>query len=171
MEEYKTRGTVSEEVLRDVIPFLLSRRQRLAPVLLTALSLAAAVLNYRVGSTLIGTICAVAAVLLLLWPGYLRRGLLKSICDRLREVYPGGRYQYESSFNEEGAALHNLTNDGRSFLAYRDFDRACETDRVFFLATKAGQFFLVFKDCLTQEQLRSFPGFLKERCPGLKVRR
>ena len=34
-----------------------------------------------------------------------------------------------------------------------------------------GQFFLVFKDCLTPEQQASFLSFLKEKCPKLKIMR
>ena len=37
--------------------------------------------------------------------------------------------------------------------------------------TRGQQFTLIFKDCLTDEQKKSFIHDMKQRCPKLKVRR
>ena len=71
----------------------------------------------------------------------------------------------------DGVHIHNLSNGGDSLLRYENFARAAETENVFFVISKMQQFFLVFKDCLTLEQQKSFLPFLKEKCPKLKIMR
>ena len=101
----------------------------------------------------------------------MKRKLLQNNIARLRESYPDGSCRYESFFTVDGIHIHNLSSGGETLLRYEHFARAAEAERVFFIISKTQQFFLVFKDCLTPEQQKSFLPFLKEKCPKLKIMR
>ena len=65
---------------------------------------------------------------------------------RVIHVIASGFMQMETWFTEEGIAMHNLTDGAQLVLAYGSIRMVKETERYFYLLTKANQFTLVFKN-------------------------
>lgn len=171
MDQYRTSGTMNEDTLREFAKYMLPpRSKRLALIFVLCFS-GTAVLNFVGGNMVMAVICAVAAAIFIVEVPLIKRRMLRNNIARFRESYPDGACRYESFFTVDGIQIHNLSNGGESLLRYEDFSRAAETEHVFFVISKMQQFFVVFKDCLTPEQRRSFVPFLKEKCPKLKVMR
>ena len=162
---------MNEDTLREFAKYLLPPRSKWLALMFILIFGAAAALNFVGGNTVMAVICTVAAAVFIVEVPLLKRKMLRNNIARLRENYPDGACRYESFFTVDGIQIHNLSNGGESLLRYESFSRVAETEHVFFVISKMQQFFLVFKDCLTPEQQRSFVSFLKERCPKLKVMR
>lgn len=171
MDQYRTSGTMNEDTLREFSKYLLPSRSKWLALMFILIFGAAAALNFAGGNMVMAVICAAAAVVFMAEIPLLKRKMLRNNIARLRENYPAGACRYESFFTVDGIHLHNLSNGGESLLRYESFARAAETESVFFVISKTQQFFLVFKNCLTPEQQKSFLPFLKEKCPKLKVMR
>ena len=169
MDQYRTSGTMNGDTLREFSKYFLPPRSKWMALMFILIFGAAAALNFMGGNTVMAVICTAAAVVFIVEVPLLKRKMLWNNIARLRENYPDGSCRYETFFTVDGVHIHNLSNGGESLLRYENFARAAETENVFFVISKMQQFFLVFKDCLTPEQQKSFLPFLKEKCPKLKI--
>ena len=171
MDQYRTSGVMNEDNLRQFSKYLLPPRSKWLALIFILIFAAAAALNFVGGNTVMTVICTITAVVFIVEIPLLKRKMLRNNIARLRENYPDGSCRYETFFTVDGVHIHNLSNGGESLLRYENFARAAETENVFFVISKMQQFFLVFKDCLTLDQQKSFLPFLKEKCPRLKIMR
>lgn len=171
MDQYRTSGTMNEDTLREFGRYLLPPRSKWLALLFVLLFAAVAALNFVGGNMVMAAICAAAALVFVVEVPLVKRKLLRNNIARLREAYPDGACRYESFFTVDGVHIHNLSNGGETLFRYEHFARAAETEHIFFVISKTQQFFVVFKDCLTPEQRKSFLPFLKEQCPKLKIMR
>lgn len=171
MDQYRTSGFLNEKNLNEVKRFFILPQHWFISAIFAILCVILAVLNFLAWNTTIAFLCAIVFTALVMMPYLGYRQSVKVILDRIRENCPDGRQEAESYFDQEGIHLRNLTNGANSVLAYSSLAYVGQSKNLFFIMTKSQQFFLVFKDCLTQEQQESFLPFLKEHCPKLKVRR
>ena len=171
MEEnkYRTSGVIDESTYQEIGKIAMNRKYiwftRIAAVvmmLLAALMLIAQNKFYMV-------LCLVLAVFFALCPRRILKKQLKVVIKRMQEAYPSGSMQMETWFTGEGVAVHNLTDGGQIMLPYGTLQRVAETERYFYLVTKATQFTLVFKDLLTPEERKAFLPFVQGKCPDIKV--
>ena len=170
MDQYRTSGVLDEGAYREISRVSLSPRYvwfiRIYAVVLALLGILMLIARKYHYTALF----AVFTVLFALTPGFISRRRLSVTIKRLNEVEP--KYiRTESFFTVDGVTLQNLTSGAQAHLSYGVIQRAVETPHYFCLLTKANQFVLVFKDCLTPEQLESFLPFLREQCPGLRVKK
>ena len=171
MDQYRTSGTMNEDTLREFSKYFLPPKSKLMALIFILVFGVTAVLNFMGGNMVMAAIAAIAVVVFIVEVPLIKRRMLRNNIARLRENYPSGCCRYESFFVVDGVHIHNLSNGGESLLRSENFARAAETEHVFFVISKMQQFFLVFKDCLTPEQQKSFLPFLKEKCPKLKIMR
>lgn len=171
MDSYRTSGLLDEAFYREISRFAISQKRfwfvRICSVVLGLLGIFMLIVEeyYYAGLDLVFT------VLFALTPMLLRRRYLRGAMKFLREAYPEGFARVESFFTVEGISVHNMTSGAQAVLPYEAIRMAAEARQYFVLKSEANQIALVYKDCLTPEQIDSFLPFIKERCPKLKVKR
>ena len=171
MEEnrYRTSGVIDETTYREIEKYSLSRGYvwfiRIAAVVMAIFAL----LMLIVRNFFLFVVFVTFTILFIWQPRRLVKSHMNAAVKRLYEMYPAGSMQVETWFTGEGVAMHNLSNGGQLVLPYETLRRVAETERYFYLVTRANQFILVFKGFLTSEQRRSFLPFLREKCPDIKV--
>ena len=171
MEEnkYRTSGVIDESTLQEINRLILWPKhmwfRRIATVIIAIWALFMLVTRSHAYFIILA-----ACIFLLVWrPRKIRRSSLDNAVKRLHESYASGFMQMETWFTEEGIAMHNLTDGAQLVLAYGSIRMVKETERYFYLLTKANQFTLVFKNMLTHEERAGFLPFLQEKCQNLKV--
>lgn len=167
--KYRTSGVIDASTYREISKFSVSRGRvwfaRICSVLLGLLT----VFELIIQDYLYTAIFLIFTILFALLPALIARLSIRTAIKRMRETYSEGCMRIETFFTEEGIALHNLSAGGQGTLSYEAIQQLVETEHYFYLSTKANQFILVFKDLLTPEERRTFPLFLNEKCPQLKV--
>ena len=169
--KYRTSGVVDESTLQEISALVLWPKRmwvrRIATVIIAMWALFMLVTRSHAYFIILA-----ACVFLLVWmPGKIRKSSLDSAVKRMHESYASGVMQMETWFTEEGIAVHNLTDGAQRILPYGSIQLVKETERYFYLLTKASQFTLVFKNMLTPDERDSFLLFLHEKCQDLKVMR
>ena len=86
----------------------------------------------------------------------------------IEENTEGEGFQYKVIFNEIGAIVDNLSIGATVHLKYDSFVRLEETPDMYFLFTKSTQYIIVFKKCLSDNQINEFKLFIKEKCKNIK---
>lgn len=170
MDQYRTSGVLDENVYREITRFSLSPRYvwflRVYMIVLGILGIIMLIAReYHYAALL-----AFFTVLFAFTPRIVSRRRLRTAIKRMNEVDPKC-IRTESFFTVDGIALQNLTSNAQGHVSYEVLCRAVETEHYFSLFTKANQCVLVFKDCLTPEQLQSFLPDLKQRCPQVKIKK
>ena len=99
---------------------------------------------------------------------YLRYVFKKNNMQTLKEISDKSCFEVRTFFNENGAVKCNLTTSTNFEIKYEFFTRLEETSSMYILFTKSGQYVLVFKDCFNDEEIRSFKGFIREKCKNIK---
>ena len=165
--KYRTSGIIDESTYSEIhkVAFGSFRFIRVLTVITGILTLVMLIANESVSMS----VFLILTILLIWWPKNAVKSSLDMTAKRLHESYPAGYMQVETWFTDEGMATHNLSDGARLLLSYSVLGRAAETERYFYIATKAGQFNLVFKNMLTPEQKRDFLPFLQQKCPDIKV--
>lgn len=166
---YRTSGVIGESTLQEISGLVLWPKRMWARRIFTVITAIFALLMLVTQNYTHFAILAACTFLLVWLPRKMRKSNLDTAVKRLHESYSSGRMQMETWFTEEGVAMHNLTDGAQLVLPYGNLQRVKETERYFYILTKASQFTLVFKDLLTPEQKQSFLPFLKEKCPQIKV--
>ena len=91
-----------------------------------------------------------------------------SCIDSIKEISDKGEFEFRVFFNDNGANINNLTTSATFEIKYEFFYRLEETPSMYVLLTKCGQYVLVFKSCLSDEEIKSFKGFIKGKCKNIK---
>ena len=171
MDSYRTSGRLDEAYYREISRFVISRKRvwfiRGCAIVLGPLG----IFMLSVKEYYYAGLDLVFMVLFALTPMLLRRRYLRGSMKFLREAYPEGFARVESFFTVDGISIHNITSGAQAVLPYGVIRMAAETRQYFVLKSEANQIALVYKDCLTPEQIDSFLPFIQERCPKLKVKR
>ena len=171
MERYRTSGVVDENALNEVQKYLISGKAKWVMRILAAVYVLFGLSAIIAARDVYAVMCLVLGVLLGILPRLVSRRLVKTNVARLKEAYPGGVRAMESYFDQDGLVVINRSGGENVHILYPAFNRVAETEHYFFLASKAGQFCLVYKNFLTSEERASFIPFLKEKCPKIKVMR
>lgn len=167
--KYRTSGIVDESTLREISGLVIWPKRMWVRRIITVIVAILALLMFIARNYAYFVILA-AWIFLLVWlPRKVRKTNLDGAVKRLHESYPSGSMQIETWFTEEGPAMHNLTNGAQLVLPYGSIQLVKETERYFYLLTKANQFTLVFKNMLTPEQKQSFLPFLQKKYSQIKV--
>lgn len=171
MEEnkYRTSGVVDESTLQEINRLILWPKRMWFRWIATVIIALWAVFMLVTRSYAYFIILAACIALLVWMPRKIRKSTLDNAVKRLHESYASGFMQMETWFTEEGVAMHNLTDGAQLVLSYGSIQMVKETERYFYLLTKANQFTLVFKNMLTPEQKQSFLPYLREKCPDIKL--
>jgi len=170
MDQYRTSGVLDENTYREVSRFFLPPRHVLFIRIYTIVVAFFTVLMFFSKNYFYTVQLLLIVILFAMGPMLLRKLYLRRTLKRMREIRAEPA-RMETFFTLEGVALRNSDSGKQAVLPYENIRGAAETEHYFFLNTKANQFTLVFKDCLTPEQMESFLPFLKERCPKLKIMR
>ena len=88
--------------------------------------------------------------------------------DSMEEISNKGEFEFRVFFNENGVNISNLTTSANIEIKYEFFSRLEETPNMYVLFTKCGHFALIFKKDLSNEEIRSFKGFIREKCKNIK---
>lgn len=88
--------------------------------------------------------------------------------NSIKEVSENGEYEFKSIFTENGVNISNLTTSANYEIKYESFYRLEETPSMYVLFTKYAQYVLVFKSCLSDDEIKSFKGFIKGKCKNIK---
>ncbi len=170
MDQYRTSGVWDENTYREISRFLLSRKRVLFIRIYTIVVAIFTVLMFFSKNYPYTVLLLLTTLFCAMGPMLLRKLYLHRALKRMREIR-AEPVRGESFFTLEGITLRNPDSGKQAVLPYENIQGAAETEHYFLLNTKANQFALVFKDCLTPEQMESFLPFLKERCPKLKIMR
>jgi len=170
VDQYRTSGVLDENTYREISRFLLPRRYVLFIRIYAIVAAIFAVLMFFSKNYFYMVLLLLITILFAMGPMLLRKLYLHRTLKRMREVRAEPQCM-EIFFTLEGVTLHNPDSGKQAVLPYETIRSAAETEHYFFLNTKANQFTLVFKDCLSPEQKSSFIPFMKEKCPGLKIMR
>ena len=170
MDQYRTSGVLDEDAYRETSWFWISRKRIWFIRIFAVIMGLFAILMMIVRDYLYVVLFLIFTVLFAMGPWLLRKLSLHRTLKRIHEVR-AEPVRIETFFTVEGISLCNLSSEVRAVLPYENIRAAAETEHYFFLNTKANQFTLVFKNCLTPEQQASFLPFLKEKCPKLKIMR
>ena len=171
MDQYRTSGVWDENAYREISRFAVSRSRIWFMRVFAAVMMLFTLFMLLAQNHAYTIFFAVFAVLFAIGPMLIRKRYLHGALKLLRETYPDGFVRMESFFTVDGLSLHNLNSGGQHVLPYGSIWQMRETEHYFFLRTRANQFTLIFKDCLTPEQQESLAPFLRERCPQLKILR
>ena len=172
MDQYRTSGVIDQAAIKETaklfVPTWYIRLTRGFCILALLMAL-----FLGVGAKKVGFACffLCIAALFASYPAMHRRRYAKITLARLTEQAGKSSIRVESFFNVDGFAVHNLETENAFLLRYDDITFLSETEHYFAVMTRGQQFSLIFKDCLTDEQKRSFQSDLKQRCPKLKIRR
>ena len=174
MDQYRTSGVIDEAAMKEIIGIFIPTWYRWLTGTCCVLSLLMS-LFMGIGVKKVGFACVFLffSALLASYPALHRRRYLKMTLARTKEQTgsPSLSLPMESFFNVEGLVVHNPKTDASALLRYDDIAFVRKSKRYFTVMTRGQQFSLVFKDCLTDEQQKSFMSDLKQRCPKIKVRR
>ena len=148
MDQYRTSGTFNEAAIKETAKIYVPSWYRWLNRVFCAFSFLMFLLFSLVGKD-VGFSCffLFAVAVFVSYPALLRRRYWKLAITR------------------------NLETDGSVLLRYEDIAYLSESKHCFAIMTRGQQFTLIFKDCLTDEQKKSFIHDMKQRCPKLKVRR
>lgn len=171
MDQYRTSGILDKAAYRELNKFSVAPWRVWFSRIWSVLMGIFAVLMLIVQDYAYFALFFSFTILFALGPWIMRRRHLRSAFKVLDEAYPEGYVRLESFFTVDGVSLHNLSNGAQAMIPYESLKLVRETEHYFCVGTKARQSFTVFKDCLTPEQRESFLPFLKERCPGLKIKK
>lgn len=171
MDQYQTFGVMDETALKEIGKYLAPRSLEFADWVVSLLFLYSTISSFVQKDLFYTIFYGVGCILSVTWAASFRKLIIKSTLKPIRENSSEGVYRCESFFTEDGLFSHNLSTNEEVLYRFDVLTKAAETKNYFFLKTKAGQFSLVFKDCLTPEQRDSFLPFLKEKCPNLKIMR
>ena len=172
MEPYRTSGTVDEAVLKEIIGiFVPVWYRRLTRTFCAVSLLLVLVFAFAAKKPLFAVLFLAFAAQFACYPALLRRRHFKLAIARLNEQAGSTSFRQESFFNVDGLAVHNPDTGGSILLRYDSFAAVRESKHYFTLLTEGQQYTLIFKDCLTDEQLHSFLPDLKQHCPKLRIRR
>ena len=169
MNQYRTEGVLDEAALLEINRHFLPCQTLWAARIAAGSFAVFALLSLIAKNGFYTVVFALFAAFFALVPRYYTKKFTARSLALLKENSPDGTRRMESFFVSDGMMIRNRDTGGEICLLYPIFSRAVETEHYFFLITHAGQYCLVFKDCLTSEQNRSFLPFLKEKCPQLKV--
>lgn len=86
----------------------------------------------------------------------------------LKEISDKEEFEFKVSFNENGVNINNLTTSYAVEIKYKFFHRFFETPNMYILFTQSGQYAIVFKNCLNNEEINTFEKFIKEKCKNIK---
>jgi len=170
MDQYRTSGVLDENTYHEISRFLLPRRHVLFIRIYAIVVGIFTVLMFISKNYPYTVLFLLITVLFAMGPMLLRKLYLHRTLKRMREIR-AEPVRTETFFTLEGVTLRNPDSGKQAVLPYETIRSVAQTEHYFFLATKANQFTLVFKDCLAAEQLESFVPFLKEHCPRLKIMR
>ena len=166
---YRTSGVIDESTYPEINKAAFGRGSfrfiRVATVITGLLTLVSLIALETVSMS----VFLVLTMLLIWWPKQAVKSSLDMAIKRLYESYPAGYMQIETWFTDEGMAIHNLSDGGQVLLSYSVLQKVAETERYFYIATKANQFNLVFKSYLTSSEQKEFLSFLQQKCPDIKV--
>ena len=171
MDQYRTTGVMDKVALQEVQKYLFRTRLDWVRWIAVAVIAGCALLALIARDWFDGGLYLFLAAFVFLFPRLIQRRYVKNQLARMRENSLEGVTRYESFFTVDGVVLRNHTIHGEVLMRYENLSFVASTPNLFFVMSKSRQFFLVFKDCLTPEQQKSFPPFLKEKCPKLKIMR
>ena len=172
MDQYRTSGTFNEAAIKETAKIYVPSWYRWLNRVFCAFSFLMFLLSSLVGKD-VGFSCffLFAVAVFVSYPALLRRRHWKLAVTRLTEQAGTSSFRLETFFNVDGLVARNLETDGSVLLRYEDIAYLSESKHCFAIMTRGQQFTLIFKDCLTDEQKKSFIHDMKQRCPKLKVRR
>ena len=172
MDQYRTSGTLDEGAIKETAKIYVPPWYRWLTRAFCVCCFLLFLLFSLIGKDVVSSCFFLfGTVLFACYPALLRRRYWKLAITRLTEQAGTSSFQMESFFNMDGLVVHNLETDGSVLLRYEDIAFLSESKRHFAIMTRGQQFTLIFKDCLTDEQKKSFIHDLKQRCPKLKIRR
>ena len=86
----------------------------------------------------------------------------------MQENTETGEYQYESSFDDVGVHVHNLSIGTKVHWKYDIIVGLAQMDDICLLFTRGGQYAPIFLNSFTAKQKSDFLAFLKDKCKNLK---
>ena len=172
MDQYRTSGVIDENAMKEIIGIFVPTWYRWLNRVFFVFSFLMFLLYSIVGRD-VGYSCLFLFFMAVFasYPTLLRRRHLKLTLTRMKEQAGSLSLPIESFFNVDGLAIHNQQTDISALLRYEDIAFAKKSKHYFAVMTKGQQFSLIFKDCLTDDQRRSFMADLKRRCPHIKIRK
>lgn len=172
MDQYRTSGTLDEAAIKENAKIYVPTWYRWLTRAFCVFCFLFFLLFSLIGKNVVfSCFFLFGTVLFASYPTLLRRRYWKLTITRLTEQTGTSSFRLETFFNVDGLVVRNLETDGSVLLRYEDIAYLSESKHYFALMTRGQQFTLIFKDCLTDEQKKSFIHDMKQRCPKLKVRK
>ena len=172
---YETNGILNEAIGQDFLKISMRRGHRkfLKIYSLVCFLLAIVFIIFWALSSikifLVYTIILVIAAFFLIFSISIFLGKVQiTYIDSIKEISDKGEFEFRVFFNDNGVNINNLTTSATFEIKYEFFSRLEETPSMYVLFTKCGQYALVFKNCLNDEEINSFKEFIKEKCNNIK---
>lgn len=166
MELYKTTGILDKTVLNGVAKAGIPKTGKMAVILYFVLGIALICIKLN---ALAAISLFMALFLALWWFVIFKRITVNGNLHTMEESNGVSGYEFATWFDEEGVAILNLTNHAQGKILYPHLKRVFETEDILALQTKKKQFVPVFKNGLTQEEVREAAAFLKSKNSKIKI--
>lgn len=172
---YETSGILNGEMVKELKKCHMSHKRKVVHLIFSFVYVLIGVSYIRKGSSgsdktfmLYGYACMFLAFVAL-WLIYLSSIKFQMTnIDAMKEISDKGEFEFKVFFNENGANINNLTTSTAIEIKYEFFVRLEETPNMYVLFTKSGQYAIIFKDCLDDEEINTFEEFIKEKCKNIK---
>ena len=168
MELFKTTGVLDESILNEVAKRGIPKSEKWAAFICFTGSLLLSAAGYPAFAAFFFSV----GMFFILWQLMLfkRITIKKNLCN-MQELNGVSAYQYTTWFDEEGMAIWNRTNHGEGKIKYTFLKRIYETEHIFAVQTKNGQFIPVFKSGLSLEEMEELTSFIKTRNGKINIDR
>lgn len=172
---FETNGIINEYTIKELKVIAISPKKkkffRNFSIIYSLLGLLSIVLGLVVPSIIgiaVGFLCEVLAVSSIGIILYSQNLFQKNNIETLKEVSNENCFNLKTIFNEYGAVINNLTTSSKVEIKYEYFERFAETSNMYLLITKSGQQTITFKNCLNDEEKKSFKEFIKGKCKNIQ---
>lgn len=172
---FESSGILNEEIGQEFLKISMSRGYRkfikiysLVCFLLAVVNIIFLVLSSMKIYLVYAIILIIAAFFLIFAISMFLGKVQITYIDSIKEISDKGEFEFKVFFNDNGVNINNLTTSATFEIKYEFFSRLEETTSMYVLFTKCGQYALVFKNCLNDEEINSFKEFIKEKCKNIK---
>lgn len=170
VKRFTTSGTLDAAFFKEHAKYMLGPKFRRKRMLLAALVTALCVLDYIwTRSTSFLWILAIYWITYHPFTLWYRHSAVKTLTRRFCETYADGKCDVTTSCTEEGVLCENHSAGGAVTVKYEHLHTMAVAERAFILMSQAGQFNVVFRNCLTEQEQKDLQAYLLKKSPELKI--
>ncbi len=164
---YKTSGRLDEALINEQKNYLMNPSRKLLIYVAMLIALVVGVLFLVISNDwLLFGICMTGCLIFFIEGRISMKNAVKINLQRMEELTGHPYIDYETSFEEDGIHVHNVSTDANVIVRYADLVIFSETSHIYMMMTKGWQMIPIFKDKL--EAGEDVKGFLQDQDTGIK---